>query len=408
MASPHSVAVRLTRRRVIEAEAGTREIVPRRASAITLPRVPSFTLTRPAESLNLETVTAWPYLGTSRAAALSIPTVSTCRDLIVGAVVQMGVYRYRGGEKITSGKLLDQPDPDTTWAATIAGLVEDLIYDGRGYWLVLARDGISTERNRDGLPVRARWIPTTMIVPELARDMGAYSRLEGYRIEGIRGLVDPEDVIRFDSPLPGVLAKGADAIAAALDLEQKAARLATIDLPAGTLTNTGAEVGDDDADAIVDRFEQARAEHTVAFLQNVEYERTELSAEDLQLIEARANAATEMCRLHNVPVAAASASPSGGASAMLYANLGSMLTLLVSSAVAPYLAAIEQTLSRDDVSPQGNAVAFDVPTFLRSDPKELQEYALGLLEAGAIDRDECRSMLGISALGAANLQPGTV
>ena len=295
-------------------------------------------------------------------------------------------------------------------AAAIAGVAEDLIYDGRGYWLVLARDGQATERNPDGFPVRARWIPTTMIEPELTRNTGAYSRLEGYRIEGIRGLVDPEDVIRFDAPIGGVLARGGDAIGNALELEAKAARLARVDLPAGVITNEGADVSDTEAEEIVDRFETARAEHTVAFLQNASYERTELSAEDLQLVEARANAATDMARLHNVPVALVSASPSGGASAMLYANLAPMLTLLVSTAVAPYLSAIEQTLSRDDVSPQGQSVAFDVPTFLRSDPAELRAYAVELFEKGVIDRDEARAMLGIAAgaAGSSDLQPGTV
>lgn len=363
----------------------------------------------PANLSTLATVDSWPYLGTARAAALSIPTVSTCRDLIVGAAVQMSVYRFRGLERIPNGKLLTQPDPDTIWSATLAGLVEDLIYDGRGYWLVLARDGVSTERNPDGLPVRARWIPTSSIVPELSSNMGAYSRLDGYRISGIDGLVDPEDVIRFDSPLPGRLAYGADAIANALALEAKANRLANVDLPAGTLTNTGAEVDETEADYQVERFETQRANRTVAFLQNLEYERTELSAEDLQLIEARANAATEMARLHNVPVALAAASPSGGATAMLYANLGTMLALLVSNAVEPYLVAIEQTLSRDDVSAQGQGVAFDRMTFLRSDPTELREYVVELVKEAVISAEQGRAILGIAETTAASdLEQGTV
>jgi HK97 family phage portal protein len=381
-------------------------VVPHRAPLALSPRIPRFAATRPAASPNLAEVTSWPYFGTPRAAALSIPTVSTCRDLIVGAVVQMELHRYRDLDRIEKGKLLTQPDPDTTWAATIAGVVEDLIYDGRAYLLVLARDGISTERNPDGLPVRARWIPTTAITPEVSRSTGAYSRLDGYRVQGISGIVEPQNVIRFDSPLPGRLAHGADAIANALELEAKAARLSSVDLPAGVITNEGAEIGETDADELIARFEAARAEHTVAFLQNAKYERTELSAEDLQLIEARANAATEMARLHNVPVALVAASPSGGASAMLYSNLGSQLALLVSNAVAPYLAAIEQTLSRDDVSPQGNRVAFDVAAFLRSDPDALKTYVIELLEKQVIDRVEARAMLGIAS--PTNLQPGTV
>jgi hypothetical protein len=404
MPSSHFPAVILRRRRAIAAESVS--------TAVALsPRVPTFALTRPAASPNLETVSSWPWIGTPRAAALSIPTVATCRDLIVGAIVQMGVYRYRGVERTEPGRLITQPDPDTTWAAMLAGTVEDLIYDARAYWLVLAHDGIRTERNPRGLPVRARWIPTSAIAPELERDRGAYSRLKGYRVDGIRGLVDPELVIRFDSPLPSVLAKGATAIANALALEERAARLAAVELPAGVIENEGAELNEDEAQALIDAFESARREHTVAFLQHAKYTRTELNAEDLELVAARANAATEMARLHNVPVTMASASPSGGASAMLYSNLGSQLSLFVSNAVSPYLVAIEQTLSRDDVTPLGTRVAFDVAAFLRSDPEELKKYALELKTAGVIDAAEARAMLGIpssSSGSAADLQPGSV
>lgn len=368
------------------------------SAAIGLPRIPSFALTRPAASPNLAVVTEWPELTLDREQALSIPTVKTCRDLIVGAAVQTRLYRHRQGVRLAPGALITQPDPDTTLAATLAGTIEDLIYDGRAYWLVLARDGQGSERLPDGFPVRARWIPVGDVEAELVDgDGGSYSRLDGYKIAGIEGTVEPENVIRFTSPLGSVLYRGREAITQALELEAAATRLASVELPAGTLTNTSGEnLSEDEADAEIARFELARASHTVAFLQGYEYTREQLSAEDLQLIEARANSATDLARLHNVPVTMASASPSGGASAMLYSNLGTQLTLLVSNAVQPYLVAIEQALSSPDVSPNGQAIAFDVATFLRSDPAELREHALALLEAQVIDRDEARLMLGLT------------
>ena len=230
----------------------------------------------------------------------------------------------------------------------------------------------------------------------------------GYRIPGIEGLVAPHEVLRFDSPLGGVLYRGAQAFSQALALEAAATRLAEVELPAGTLTNVGAEVSPDEGDELIARFETARKNHTVAFLQGVEYQREQLSAEDLQLIEARANSATEIARLHNVPVSMIGASPSGGASAMLYANLGAQLTLLVSSAVQPLLVTVEQALSFDGVTPRGTSVAFDVPAFLRSDPAELRAHALELLAAGVIDRDEARQMLGIGPAELPSLEPATL
>lgn len=385
------------------------DFAPRRAQATTPVvaglgiRVPTF-LRQVASIQNASTlslVDSWPNLGTSRQAVLSIPTAKTCRDLIVGAAVQMAVRKYRGTELVDSGSLLSQPDPDTTWSATLAGTIEDLLYDGRAYWLVLATDGVATQRNPQGLPVRARWIPTSDVEVELERGRAgapsAYSRLAGYRISGVDDLVSPELVIRFDSPLPAILDVGADAIAKALALEDAAARLSDVTIPAGTLTNTGEAVNETEAEEIVARFEEQRATHGVAFLQDVEYARESLTAEDLQLVAARANSATEIARLHNMPVAMASASPSGGAAAMLYANLGTTLALMTSSAVAPYLEAVAQTLSLDTVTAQGQRVAFDTAPFLRSDPNDLREHVLALLAAQVISTDEARAMLGLNS-----------
>jgi hypothetical protein len=91
----------------------------------------------------------------------------------------------------------------------------------------------------------------------------------------------------------------------------------------------------------------------------------------------------------------ASASPTGGASAMLYANLTTTLSLMVSSAVSPYLGTIAETLSLDTVTAQGQRVAFDTAPFLRSDPNDLREHVLALLEAEVISKDEARAMLGL-------------
>ena len=193
-----------------------------------------------------------------------------------------------------------------------------------------------------------------------------------------------------------------------MELEDAARRLAAVELPAGTLKNEGTELGPDEAHEIVAKFQESRRSNGVAFLQGVSYNREALSAADLQLIEARANVATDVARLFNVPVAMIGASPSGNASALLYSNLSQQLAILVSSAVAPHLRTVELTLT--DVYPRGTSVAFDVQTFLRSDPQAAADYATGLLAAGVIDQREARSLLGIPSTPAptADLTPGKV
>ena len=125
------------------------------------------------------------------------------------------------------------------------------------------------------------------------------------------------------------------------------------------------------------------------------------------MIEARANTATDIARLFNVPVAMIGASPSGNASALLYSNLSQQLAIFVATAVAPHLRTLESTLS--DVLARGQSVAFDVQTYLRSDPQAAADYAIALFAAGLIDRDEARSFVGIpSSPAAGDLTPGKV
>lgn len=344
---------------------------------------------------------AWIAEGVSRETALSIPAAAACRNLIVGTVVQLQLYGYRAGERLEGGYLLTKPDPSTTLAASMGGTVDDLIFYGRAYWRILDRDA-------EGFPRRARWTPIRDVTPETVDHGGSYAELIGYRIAGLEHVVPPGDVLRFDSPIPGVLDIGGRTLAAAVELETKARQLSSVDLPAGVLKNEGTEVGPDEATEILQGFQAARRENGVAFLQGVAYSREDLSPADLQLIEARANVATDVARLFAVPVAMIGASPSGNASALLYSNLSQQRALTVQTAVAPHLRTVELTLT--EAYPRGTSVAFDVQSFLRSDPQAATEYVVALQAAGIITALESRSMLGIpSAPGpAADLTPGKV
>jgi len=351
--------------------------------------------------LEVADVAGFGAFGIARETALAIPACLSCRDLVVGTVVQLGVYRYRGVERIDPGYLLTRPDPSTSWVATIGGTVDELAFYGRAYWRVLERDA-------EGVPTRARWTPRGDVTPKTVDRGGSYQELTGWTVAGVDGTLPVDDVIRFDSPLPGILDVGARTLTAAAELEDAARRLAAVELPAGVLTNQGTELGEDEAAELVAGFQAARRSNGIAFLQGVTYARESLSPADLQLVEARAAAATDVARLWKVPVAMIGASPSGGATALLYSNLSQQLAILVSSAVAPHLRTIEQTLS--DVLPRGQAVAFDVQTFLRSDPTAAAEYAMELWGSELVTRDEARSFLGMPAYPgpSSDLTPGKV
>src|SRR4249919_323785 len=83
--------------------------VTRRPSSV-LPR--SGAIVRTGTALEVSEL-AWIGEGVSRETALSIPTVAACRNLIVGTVVQLSLYRYRAGERLEADYLTTKPDPST-------------------------------------------------------------------------------------------------------------------------------------------------------------------------------------------------------------------------------------------------------------------------------------------------------
>ena len=85
---------------------------------------------------------AWIGEGVTRETALSIPSVAACRNLIVGTVVQLSLYKYRGGDRLDADYLTSKPDPSTGLQATMGGTVDDLVFHGRAFWRVL--DGTRT------------------------------------------------------------------------------------------------------------------------------------------------------------------------------------------------------------------------------------------------------------------------
>lgn len=308
----------------------------------------------------LEPIT-WPTdtgFGVDRSAALSLSVVSNARALIVGIASQLPVKRFRGDEELEPGTILTAPDLDEAAATTFGWLVDDLFHYGSAYQIVTARSG------SDGFPTRARRLPPLSVRVNLDPDYTKASRVVDYQVGG--STVQARDVIRFQVPGLGLLRDSALILLAALELERAAARSSNIPIPAGVLTNdSGQEIGDVEAKKIVEQFDAARESGATAYLQGMVYERTQINSADLQLVEALAASDTRLARACNVPVACVAASPSGNASAQLYANVQAQLTILVQQAVAPFLIAIEQGMSSQAVTPQTQHVLFDTETWLR-------------------------------------------
>ena len=90
---------------------GRRDHSRRRAAARLSAAVPrNFPSIRSGTALEVAEI-AWIAEGVSRETALSIPSVLACRNLIVGTVMQLALYRYRGGERLDPDYLIDEAGP---------------------------------------------------------------------------------------------------------------------------------------------------------------------------------------------------------------------------------------------------------------------------------------------------------
>jgi hypothetical protein len=65
----------------------------------------------------------------------------------------------------------------------------------------------------------------------------------------------------------------------------------------------------------------------------------------------------------------------------------------------PYLIAVEQRLSMDDITPMTQRVRFEVEEYLRGTPMERIEVTGKMLELGLIDINEARAMEDLAPRG---------
>ena len=303
---------------------------------------------------------SWPL---TREQVWLIPAVAQGLQVIAGTIGTLPLERRRGLVPLELGTLFEQPDPEEPRESTFTRLVEDLVLFPTAYMVVI-------ERDRNGFPLHARYVPAELVEPaDDLSDVGV--ALPGtprrYRIGvGAGVLVDARDVIRFPSHWPGLLVVGARALRTAQLLELAAQRFAVVDMPTGTLKNTGADLPPEKVDELLATWEQARRTRSTAYLNAlIDYEVQALDANAIQLIDARRWSTAEVARLLNLPSRYLNAPADSGS--MTYSNVESARRDLVDLSLRPYLSTVEKRSSMDDVCPHGQTVAFELDAFYRGD-----------------------------------------
>jgi len=328
----------------------------------------------------------WPL---TRGQVWQVPAVAQGLQVIAGTVGTLPLERRRGRQELPLPAVLAQPDPDEPREATLTCLVEDLVLWPEAYAVVLARDA-------EGFPSAFRYVAHELVEPaDWVDPVDPFAPPQRrYRIHD--ALVPAADVLRFPSHWPGLLVVGARALRTSILLEQAAQRFATIDMPAGGLKNTGADLPPDKVTELLDAWETARQTRGIAYLNAlVDFTPFSWDPTQLQLVDARRWQTAEVGRLLNLPSRYLNAETDAS---MTYSTVEAERRDLIDLSLRPYVRAVEARLSMGDVTPRGQTVALELDDFYRGDITARTAYYTAGLAGGWLTTDEVRAAEGLPPL----------
>jgi HK97 family phage portal protein len=325
--------------------------------------------------------------GLDRNLAMQVPAVSRCRNLIAGVVsyLPLGLYKKSNGEELGNPLWLEQPDYRQPRSVTISWTVDSLLFYGIAYWRV-------TELYADDLrPSRFEWVANNRVT-FTTNKFG--TEVEEYFVDGVRAPMSGiGSLITFQGLTQGVLQTAARTIQSALDAEKAAAVAAQTPMPTGYIKNTGADLPEQQVSGLLAQWKQSRQNRSTAYLTStLSYETTGFSPKEMAYTDSIQFSATQIARAMNVPAHMISADMGTGSS-MTYQNLLESRKEFVAYSLQPFICAIEDRLSLDDVTPRGHSVKFKIEeSFLRADTMKRLEALEKMINLGLIDVEEAKEM----------------
>jgi HK97 family phage portal protein len=325
--------------------------------------------------------------------ATQVPTVKRCRDLIAGviATLDLELYNKTTGKELGRPKWLEQPDYRQPRSVTMAWTIDSLIFYNLAYWRV------TEQYADDGRPSRFEWVANTRIT-FTTNKFG--TEIDEYFVDGVRcPMSGVGSLITFQGlNAGGVLQTGARTIQAALDLEKAAAVSAATPMPTGYIKNTGADLPESQISGLLAAWKASRMNRSTAYLTStLSYETTGFSPKDMMYNEAAQFLSTQIARLMGVPAWMVSSDMNNS---MTYQNILDSRKEYLAYTLQPYISAVENRLSMDDVTNARNVVRFSVDeTFLRADAMERLNVIEKMLNLGLIDIDQAKEMEDLTPEG---------
>ena len=327
-----------------------------------------------------------------RALAMQVPAVARCRNLIAGVIsyLPLELYKKSTGAELGSPVWLEQPDIRQPRSVTISATIDSLIFYGVAYWRV-------TEVYADDLrPSRFEWVSNLRVNAQL-NPKG--TEVMYYTIDGLQvPMSGPGSLITFQGLIQGVLQTAGRTIQSALDIERAAAVAAQTPMATGYLKNTGADLPEDHVQGLLATWKASRASRSTAYLTStLSYESVGFSPKDMMYNEASQYLATQVARAMNVPAYYISADMNNS---MTYQNIIDGRKEFVAYSLQPFICAIEDRLSMNDITANGNVVKFNIEeSFLRADTMKRLEAIEKMLTLGLIDLDHAKEMENMTPEG---------
>jgi HK97 family phage portal protein len=334
-------------------------------------------------------------IGIDRNFALQVASVSRCRNLVAGVIssIDLALYKKSTGEKLGSPVWLEQPDQRQPRSVTIAATVDSLIFYSVAYWRVTSLYA------DDGRPSGFEWVANNRVTCT-TNQYG--TEVKDYFVDGqLVPMGGIGSLVTFQSLIPGVLQTAGTTIKAAWDIQRAASVSAATPMATTILKNNGADLPETQIQGLLAGWNSARKNRSTAYLTStLTAENIGFSPRDMMYNEASQYLATEIARAMNVPAYYISADMNNS---MTYQNILDGRKEFVAYSLQPYISAIEDRLSMNDITNSQNQVRFAVDdTFLRVDAKDRLDIIEKMLNLNLISVEQARSMEQLTPLGDAS------
>lgn len=319
----------------------------------------------------------------SRRDALAVPAIKRARDLICGGIGQFPLILTGPDGKRQDWSLLSQPESGVPRSVTMTRTVEDMLFAERAWWR-------TTHVGWHGKPAEIVRLEadSVNIVPKYV----SYPEGQALVWPNVPGL------IRIDSPNGGLLT-ASPAIRAYIALSKIAMQAVDGAPPIDWFTagEDGEDPPDDEVEEILDDWVEARRKRRTAFVPNsMKYNRDGFNPEQLQMSQAREFAITEIARLTGIDAEDLSVSTTS----RTYFNAQDRKRSRLEDVYGPYMAAVEDRLSMEDVTPRGYTTQFDTSSYLRLDDQAAAQTDSTLISAHVLSPEEARAKRGLDPAAA--------